>query len=154
MAPARTAKLLFIAACAALAGCQGEQMLHAEARSARGTGELAAREITLRPVVLSRFEQQIDISGTLAADEQVMLATKVAGRLASITVDLSSRVKREQVVAEIETTEYDLGVQQAEAALAQARALLGVPVGNESHAIDIDGTAPMRGVSMRSRAKV
>jgi HlyD family secretion protein len=144
VARASTAVGPFVAALIALASCQGEQTPQAEAQAARGKSEADAREVTLRPVVLSRFEQQIDISGTLAADEQVMLATKVAGRLASIGVDLASAVKRDQVVAQIETTDYELGVQQAEAALAQARALLGLPAATSPGTIDIDGTAVVR----------
>jgi HlyD family secretion protein len=136
--------LMPVVACAALAGCRGEHMPQPEAKAAPGIGEREAREITLRAVVLSRFEEQIDVSGTLAADEQMMLATKVAGRLASIGVDLSSPVKRQQVVAQIETTEYELGVQQAEAALAQARALLGLPAGSASAEVDVDRTAIVR----------
>jgi RND family efflux transporter MFP subunit len=131
-------------ALAILASCQTDQTPRAEGKAARGQSEADAREVTLRPVVLSRFEQRIDISGTLAADEQVMLATKVAGRLASISVDLASPVKRGEVVAQIETTDYELGVQQAEAALAQARALLGVPPGTAPNQIDVDSTTVVR----------
>jgi RND family efflux transporter MFP subunit len=144
VAPTRVFSLPLIVALSALASCQADPTPQAEAKAARGKSEADAREVTLRPVVLSRFEQLIDISGTLVPDEQVMLATKVAGRLASIAVDLASPVKRGEVVAQIETTDYELGVQQAEAALAQARALLGVPPGTAAGSIDVDSTAVVR----------
>lgn len=140
----RASWLPLIAALSALASCQTDRTPQAEAKAARGKSEADAREVTLRPVVLSRFEQLIDISGTLAADEQVMLATKVPGRLASIAVDLASPVKRGELVAQIETTDYELGVQQAEAALAQARAVLGLAPGTSPGEIDADSTAVVR----------
>ena len=61
-------------------------------------------------------------AGTLAANEQATLATKVAGRLASMEVDIASPVKQGQQIAQIETADYELGVQQAQAALGQAKA--------------------------------
>jgi RND family efflux transporter MFP subunit len=85
----------------------------------------------------------IEIAGTLAADEQVTLATKVAGRLAAIDVDLASPVKQGQRVAQLETTDYELGVQQARAALWQARAQLGLPATGGGR-VRVDETAVVR----------
>jgi RND family efflux transporter MFP subunit len=67
------------------------------------------------------------VSGTLAAHEQATLATKVAGRLQSLAVDLGSPVRRGQLIARIEPTDFQLRVRQAEAALTEARARLGLP---------------------------
>ncbi len=92
----------------------------------------------------STFEQVIEIAGTLAANEEATLATKVAGRLASIDVDLASPVKRGQRIAQIETTDYELGVQQAQAALGQARAQLGLPPKGNGERMDVDATAIVR----------
>lgn len=90
------------------------------------------------------FEHVIDISGTLAAHEQATLATKVAGRLATIDVDMASPVRQGQLIAQIETTDYEFGVQQATAALGQARAQLGLPVTGTSTRLDVDATAIVR----------
>jgi RND family efflux transporter MFP subunit len=103
-----------------------------------------AREVRLARVTPSTFEQVIEIAGTLAADEQVTLATKVAGRLAVIEVDLASPVKQGQLIAQIETTDYEFGVQQAQAALGQARAQLGLPVSGSSDRVNVDSTAIVR----------
>jgi RND family efflux transporter MFP subunit len=100
--------------------------------------------VELEPVTLATFEQVIEITGTLAADEQVTLATKVAGRLASIEVDLASPVKEGELVAQIETSDYEFGVQQAEAALGQARAQLGLPTSGPKPTLDVEGTAIVR----------
>jgi len=96
------------------------------------------------PVAPARLEQVIDISGTLAADEHVTLATKVAGRLATIGVDLASPVQQGQLIAQIETTDYEFGVQQAIASLGQARAQLGLAARGSGRRVDVDATALVR----------
>jgi len=81
----------------------------------------------LDKVIELPVEQTVEVSGTLAADEQVTVAAEVAGRLAKIFVDLASPVTKGQVIAQLDETDYALRVQQAEAALAQAQAQLGLP---------------------------
>jgi RND family efflux transporter MFP subunit len=102
------------------------------------------REVQLTRVTPSTFEQVIEIAGTLAADEEVTLATKVPGRLSTIDVDLASPVKQGQLIAQIETTDYEFGVQQAVAALGQARAQLGLSSEGPRVRIDPDATAIVR----------
>lgn len=137
--------LIFLALGLGSAGCDG-----ADAKPrAEGPGARAAeapREVRLVAVAATDFEDVIEISGTLAADEQVMLATKVPGRLSRIEVDLASPVQRGQLIAQIETTDYEFGVQQAQAALGQARAQLGLPASGAGGAqrLDVDATAIVR----------
>jgi len=66
------------------------------------------------------------VTGTLAAEDQVVLSFKVDGRLSEITVDLGSRVRKGQTIAQLDPTDFRLRVRQAEAALQQARARLGL----------------------------
>ena len=73
----------------------------------------------------------ITVTGTLAAEDQVALGFKVAGRVAEVDVDLGSIVKQGQVVARLIPTDYELRVRQAEAALVQARVRLGLPAEGE-----------------------
>src|SRR6185295_12563298 len=68
----------------------------------------------------------------------------VPGRLASMLVDLSSPVKQGQVVAQIEPTDYENGVRQAEAALAQVRAQLGLWGKSATSRVEIESTAGVR----------
>jgi RND family efflux transporter MFP subunit len=124
--------------------CQSDPRPRAEASGARGGEAANSREVRLAQVSRSTFEQVIEISGALAADEQVILATKVAGRLATIAVDMASPVKQGQLIAQIETTDYEFGVEQAAAALGQARAQLGLPVTGASRRLDVDATAIVR----------
>jgi membrane fusion protein, multidrug efflux system len=56
----------------------------------------------------------------------VILSFKVAGRLSGIAVDLGSRVRKGQMIAQLDPTDFRLRLRQAEAALQQARARLGL----------------------------
>ena len=124
-------------------GCRQDTKPRAEGAGAHAGEPKAPREVHLAKVTQATFEKVIEIAGTLAADEQVTLATKVAGRLANIDVDLASPVKQGQRVAQLETTDYELGVQQARAALWQARAQLGLPA-NGGGRVRVDETAVVR----------
>ncbi|XXT23347.1 efflux RND transporter periplasmic adaptor subunit [Sorangium sp. So ce429] len=102
------------------------------------------KEVTLAPVIELVVEQTIDISGTLDADEQVTVGAKLPGRVASIAVDLASPVQRDQVIAQLETRDYELRIEQAAAALAQSRAQLGLPQDGPDTELDVENTAIVR----------
>ena len=57
------------------------------------------------------------VTGTLAAEDQVVLSFKVDGRLNEIAVDLGSRVRKGQIIAQLDPTDFRLRVRQVEAAL-------------------------------------
>ena len=84
------------------------------------------------------------VTGTLAAEEQVVLGLKVAGRLSEIPVDLGSRVVKGQVLARLDPTDFELRVQQAEAALQQARARLGLAPDDAPERVDPEKTPLVR----------
>lgn len=86
----------------------------------------------------------IAATGTLAAFDQATLSLKVPGRIAAMTVDLGSLVRRGQLVAQVERQDYDIRLQQAEAALAQARARLGLPLGGGEDNINAERTGTVR----------
>lgn len=110
-------------------------------RPAAKSAAEAAREVRLTRVAEQTMARTFAVTGTLAADEQVTLSVKVAGRLASIAVDLGTVVKRNQAIAQVETTDYQLRVEQAASALAQARALLGLPPEGDDEQVDIERTS-------------
>ena len=88
------------------------------------------------PAMEERAAGVVVASGTLAAEEQVVLGMKVAGRLAEITVDLGTRVKQGQVVARLDPTDFRLRVQLVENAIQQARARLGLSQDGGSDRVD------------------
>lgn len=92
------------------------------------------------------LDRSVSVTGTLAAEEQVMLSLKVTGRLEELLADLGSPVRRGQVIARLTPTDFDLRMRQAEAALQQARARLGLDPagGSEEDGIQIEQTSIVR----------
>jgi RND family efflux transporter MFP subunit len=73
-------------------------------------------------------ERSVAAIGTLAAQDQATVSVKVPGRVAALAVDLGTVVKKGDLLVQIEKRDYELRLQQAEAALAQARARVGLPL--------------------------
>jgi len=90
------------------------------------------------------FGETVTANGTLAAFDQTTVSIKVPGRLSAISVDLGSVVRRGQVIAQISPEDYRLRVQQADAALAQARARLGLSPQGSDDRIDPEKTSTVR----------
>jgi RND family efflux transporter MFP subunit len=126
----------------AVAGCSGDP-------SAASTPKAAApaakpREVRVARADEIRIPRTVTATGTLAAEDQVLLGTKVPGRLAEIAVDLGTRVRKGQMVARLDQSDYKLRVDQAEAALQQARARLGLPVTGTDEHVDPERTSIVR----------
>jgi RND family efflux transporter MFP subunit len=80
----------------------------------------------------SSLPRSISVSGTLAAEEEVVLSMKVPGRVLGVNVDLGSPVRRGQPLVKLEPADFDLRVRQSEAAYQQARVRLSLsPDGND-----------------------
>jgi RND family efflux transporter MFP subunit len=99
------------------------------------------RPVRLVPAAEELADQRISATGTLAADEQLVLGTKVAGRVAELPIDLGSLLKRGQVVARLDPTDAQLRVDQAVAALQQARARLGLSPEGTDDRVDVEQSA-------------
>jgi RND family efflux transporter MFP subunit len=136
-----TGALAMLLAVTSLVGCGSDYPAPGAAKSApAGTAGAAtpAKSTPVRavPAMEERAAGVVVASGTLAAEEQVVLGMKVAGRLAEITVDLGTRVKRGDVVARLDPTDFRLRVQLVENAIQQARARLGLPQDGASDRVD------------------
>jgi RND family efflux transporter MFP subunit len=131
-----------VSACA-LASCKSDYP--ASGGPGRGDAKASPEARAVRTVRATEVAigRSVVVSGTLAAHEQATLATKVAGRLQALWVDLGSPVSRGQLIARIEPTDYQLRVQQAEAAVTEARARLGLD-GEGSDRVDPAQTGPVR----------
>jgi RND family efflux transporter MFP subunit len=88
--------------------------------------ERPEKTVRLAAVTEARLDRTIVLTGDLAAKEEAVLSMKVPGRIESLAVDLGSTVAAGQTIARLETTEFALRVAQADAALRQARARLGL----------------------------
>src|SRR5215813_775446 len=126
-----------------LSGCQDGPAVGAEESKAKPTGPLP-REVKVTPAAERTIARTVAATGTLAADDQVVLGTKVAGRLAEITVDLGTRVKRGQVIGKLDQSDFKLRVDQAEAALQQARVRIGLTPTGQDERIDPEQMAIVR----------
>lgn len=116
----------------------------AAAKNGAGQEDGAPRSVKVARVTRVPLERTVSVIGALAAYDQATLRVKVPGRLQVISVDLGSVVQRGQKVAEIEPQDYRLRVQQSEAALAQARARLGLPPEGTDDRVDPEQTATVR----------
>ena len=116
----------------------------ASARQNRSGDARTARQVKTAVVSELPFGETVTANGTLAAYDQTTVSVKVPGRLRSIAVDLGSVVRRGQVIGQLEQTDYRLRVQQAEAALAQARARLGLSPDGQDDRVDIEQTGTVR----------
>jgi RND family efflux transporter MFP subunit len=102
------------------------------------------RDVRLVTVEERPLERTIEVSGTLAADEQVTVAAKVPGRIASVAIDLASPVNTGDLIAQIEPTDFRLRLDQAAAAVSQARVQLGLPPDGNDDTVDPESTAIVR----------
>lgn len=72
------------------------------------------------------------------------MAFKVNGRLDRIDVDLGSQVAAGQTLAQLAPRDFELRVSQANAALQQARARLGLPAEGSDERVDVEATSVVR----------
>jgi multidrug efflux pump subunit AcrA (membrane-fusion protein) len=126
-----------------LSGCQDQPAVGAEEAKAKPAGP-PPREVKVAPAAERTIARTVTATGTLAADDQVVLGTKVAGRLTEITVDLGTRVKKGQVIGRLDQSDFKFRVEQAEASLQQARVRLGLSATGSDERVDPEQTAIVR----------
>jgi len=127
-----------------LAACGGDSSSAAaqEGKAKRDAGP--AKQVETGRVEERVLGTSVLVNGTLDAYERATVGVKVAGRVQSLAVDLGSRVARGQLVARIDSTDYAIRLQQAEAGLAAARVRLGLPPAGASDSVDSADTPPVR----------
>jgi RND family efflux transporter MFP subunit len=114
------------------------------ARNNPGAEAREPRQVKIARVSEIPMEQKVTVTGTLAAYDQATVSAKVPGRVKSIAVDLGSVVRQGQIIAQLEQQDYQLRLKQAEAALAQARARVGLSPEGKDDRIDPDKTGTVR----------
>src|SRR3990170_171133 len=122
-------------------GCQrGEQAARAS------PGDKGKEPIPVHVVAAAseRLPRTVIVTGTLAADEEVATGFKVAGRVSEIAVDLGSPVRKGQFLGRLDPADFRFRVEQAEAALRQVRARLGLPPEGPDERVDTEKTAQVR----------
>lgn len=116
-----------------LAGCSRESATTAAAAGSRVPEPIAVRTVQAEP---RRVERSVSVTGSLLPDETATVSAEVPGRVAKVFADFGQRVRKGQVVAEIDRHELGLQLDRARAALAQALARVGLSPGEEDAAPD------------------
>jgi len=134
----------FLVAALFLTSCKSDYQASQRQGQARPGDQKTARQVKTATVAETPFGETVTANGTLAAFDQTTVSVKVPGRIQTISVDLGTVVRRGQVVAQVDPEDYRLRVQQSEAALAQARARLGLAPDANDDKIDPEQTATVR----------
>jgi len=122
--------LLVAAMAASVSSCSKSDKPNAEARRD------SPRSVKTAIAAVRPMERVVPVTGSLAAQEAATISVKVAGRVKAINVDLGTAVERGDVMAQVEPRDYELRLQQASAALAQARATVGLPLDGDDDRFD------------------
>ncbi len=76
------------------------------------------------PVTRDDIQQAVTATGTVNAVTTVQVGTQVSGTIKTLYVDFNSRVKKGQIIAQIDPSTFESQVQQAQANLLSAQANL------------------------------
>jgi multidrug efflux pump subunit AcrA (membrane-fusion protein) len=106
--------------------------------------DLEARTVRVIAAAEKETERTVFANGTLAAHDQATLSVKVSGQMEEIPVDVGSLVKRGDTVGQIQRRDYELKVQQSKAAVAAARARLGLPLDGTDDSIEIKDSSVVK----------
>ncbi len=108
--------IINMAALVLLLGCNKE-----EASEAKKIRPLTTVTVSAGKVVKQIAGNQIEVVGTVQAVEQAVISAKITGNVIALPVDLGSRVKHGEILAELSAGEISAQVQQAKAQLEQAK---------------------------------
>jgi multidrug efflux pump subunit AcrA (membrane-fusion protein) len=82
--------------------------------------------ITVGKAATRSVRRTIDVVGTLYGFEEVVISSNVEGRVKRVIADVGDRVEAQDKLAEIDTTNFELAVRQAQRSLAVELAKLGL----------------------------
>ncbi len=102
------------------------------------------RAVQLVAVETEQLPRRVAVTGVLAAQDELVLALDVGGRLDRLLVDVGDTVAAGSPVAVLDPRDFDLAVERAEAAVVAAFARLGLAPGGQLEAFEIDKAAPVR----------
>ena len=101
-----------------LAGCSRNQ-------GAEASEGQKARPVTVEAAQVRDVRRQVDVVGTLAAREEVVVSAEVEGRVARLAHDLGDRVTAGEALIELDPEKLQYRAEAQRAALEQARARYG-----------------------------
>jgi multidrug efflux pump subunit AcrA (membrane-fusion protein) len=99
-------------AAAGLAGCQSS-----EPEGSTGATETAPTPVTVASVLVRPVQRRISVVGTLAGSERIVVTPKIEGLVRATHFDVGDRVPPDAILLEIDATDYQLAVDEAQRAL-------------------------------------
>ena len=118
--PLRIQALLALALATTVAGCS-QPANGAEG----GTRERPAKAVDTEPVKREAVNRVVNVSGTLAAENEVTVSSQAEGVVSRILADLGDRVGTGQVLVELDREKLQYNLDQQKAALARSLARYG-----------------------------
>jgi RND family efflux transporter MFP subunit len=120
----RLTMLAALVASVIASGCNREREQLPPSTSANAAD--SSVKVTVQPITFRRVQRRVGVVGTLHGYEEISLGAKVQGRVKKITHDVSDRVKPGETLLEVEPTDYQLSLRQAQRALQVEVAKLGL----------------------------
>lgn len=118
--------ILFLSTTATLIAACGQ----VPGSSPKGSGQSAAPQapikVSVAPIDRRDLPEIINVSGTLYADEDILISAKQPGRVLSIAVDVGDVIDSGATLAQIDPVDYELAVRERQAAAQAALAQLGL----------------------------
>lgn len=119
----RSAQLAALLGSLALTSCGESQASSAKRATQATSAPQVVRTVEATPVTVT---PTIRVTGTLFADEDVVVSAKVSGRVRSIEHDLGDRVASGTLLAQIDPTDYELAARERELAIEATLARLSL----------------------------
>src|SRR5262249_19193176 len=106
------------------AACSAAACSKTETAQARGRDD-AAKPVKVERVREDSVHRSVDVVGTLAAVDEVTVASEAGGRVSKRLADLGDRVRAGQTLVELDREKPQYVLEQQKAALARALAKFG-----------------------------
>jgi RND family efflux transporter MFP subunit len=108
------------------------------------TTAVAPKEVEVVTAKRQAWPRIVSVQGALLADEDAVIGSKLAGRVATVAVDLGSIVNKGDLLVTLDRSELDLQVKLAEAQLDQACAAIGLKADEDESTLDYTKAPPVQ----------
>ncbi len=98
-------------------------------------------DLQTAPVVQAPISRTVTASGTLGAQDTILVGSQVSGTIANLYVDYNSRVRKGEILARLDPSTFRAALDQATATLAQLEAERAVAAASESSAVYANSAA-------------
>ncbi len=130
--------MLLVLGLAATSACKGSGEVGAQAEKKQAGAPV---KVSVAKVVARSVPPRLDVTGTLDPDERSELAAETAGNVRAVLVDLGSRVKKGDVLVELDGREASMRLDAANATASSQRARLGLKGGGK---FDVDTVSDVK----------